>query len=156
MTHFPAAASSILKCLFSSNYRLFFTMGFPGGSEVKASACNAGYLGLIPGLGKSPGEGNGNPLQYYCLENPMDRGAWRGTDHRVAKNQTQRLHFHFHQCRRHGFDPWVGKIPWRRKWQPTPIFLPGKSHGQRSLVGYTLQGSKESDTTERLHFLIQC
>ena len=49
--------------------------GFPGGSEVKASACNAGDLGSIPGLGRSPGEGNGNPLQYSCLENPMDRGA---------------------------------------------------------------------------------
>ena len=42
-----------------------------------------------------------------------------------------------HQCRRRVFDPWVGKIPWRRKWQPTPVFLPGKSHGQRSLVGYS-------------------
>ena len=51
-------------------------MGFPGGSEVKASAPNAGDPGLIPGLGRSPGEGNGNPLQYSCLENPMDREAW--------------------------------------------------------------------------------
>ena len=50
--------------------------GFPGGSEGKASACNAGDLGLIPGSGRSPGEGNGNPLQYSCLENPMDREAW--------------------------------------------------------------------------------
>ena len=50
------------------------------------------------------------------------------------------------------FDPWVGKIPWRRKWQPTPVFLPGKSHGQRTLVGCSLWGRKESDTTERLHF----
>ena len=50
--------------------------GFPGGSEVKASACNAGDHGSIPGLGRSPGEGNGNPLQYSCLENPMDREAW--------------------------------------------------------------------------------
>ena len=49
---------------------------FPGGSEVKASASNAGDLGSIPGSGRSPGEGNGNPLQYSCLENPMDRGAW--------------------------------------------------------------------------------
>ena len=54
-------------------------VGFPGGSEGKASACNAGDLGLIPGLGRSPGEGNGNPRQYSCLENPMDRGAWRAT-----------------------------------------------------------------------------
>ena len=50
--------------------------GFSGGSEVKASACNVGDPGLIPGLGRSPGEGNGNPLQYSCLENPMDGGAW--------------------------------------------------------------------------------
>ena len=50
------------------------------------------------------------------------------------------------------FDPWVRKIPWRRKWQPTPVLLPGKSHGQRSLVGYSPWGRKELDTTERLHF----
>ena len=52
------------------------------------------------------------------------------------------------QCRRLGFDPWVGKIPWRRKWQPTPVFLPGEFHGQRSLVGYSPRGCKESDMTE--------
>ena len=51
-------------------------LGFPGGSDGKASVCNAGDLGLIPESGRSPGEGNGNPLQYSCLENPMDRGAW--------------------------------------------------------------------------------
>ena len=56
------------------------------------------------------------------------------------------------QCRRSGFNPWVGKIPWRRKWQPTPVFLPGKSHGPRSLVGYCPWDRKESDMTERLHF----
>ena len=55
--------------------------GFPGGSDGKVSACNAGDLGSIPGLGRSPGEGNGNPLQYSCQENPMDRGAWRDTVH---------------------------------------------------------------------------
>ena len=49
---------------------------FTGGSDGKASVYNVGDLGSIPGLGRSPGEGNGNPLQYYCLENPMDRGAW--------------------------------------------------------------------------------
>ena len=70
-------------------------MGFPGGSEVKASACTAGDLGSIPG---------------------------------------------------------VGNIPWRRQWQPTPVFLPGESHGQRSLVGYSPRGCKELDTTEQLHF----
>ena len=57
------------------------------------------------------------------------------------------------QCRRTkrlGSNPWVGKIPWRRKWQPTPVFLPGESHGQRSLAGYSPRGCKESDTTEQL------
>ena len=52
------------------------------------------------------------------------------------------------QCGRPGFNPWVGKISWRRKWQPTPVFLPGKSHGWRSLVGYSPWGHKESDMTE--------
>ena len=70
---------------------------FPGGSDGKASAYNAGDLGSIPGSGRFSGEGNGNPLQYYCLENSMDRGAF---------------------------------------------------HGQRSLVGYSPWGRKESDTTE--------
>ena len=51
-------------------------LGFPGGSDGKESACNAQDLGLIPGSGRSPGEGHGNPLQYSCLENPMDGGAW--------------------------------------------------------------------------------
>ena len=79
----------------SSEFRPFLVLlGFPGGSEVKASACNAGDLGSIPGS-----------------------------------------------------DPWVEKIPWRRKWQPTPVFLPGESHGQRSLVGYSLWGHKESWVT---------
>ena len=52
------------------------------------------------------------------------------------------------RCKRHGFDPCVGKISWNRKWQPTPVFLPGKSHGQRSLAGYSPWGCKESDRTE--------
>ena len=69
-------------------------MGFPSSSEVKASACSAGDLGSVPGL---------------------------------------------------------GRFPWRRKWQPTPVFLPGESHGGRSLAGYSPWGCKESDTTERLN-----
>ena len=73
----------------------YYTRGSPGGSDSKASACNAGD----------------------------------------------------------GFDPWVGKIPWRRKWQSIPVFLPGESHGWRSLVGYSPWGHKESDMTEQLHSL---
>ena len=70
-------------------------MDFTGGSEVKASACNAGNLGSIPGLGRSPGEGNGNPHQYSCLENPMGGGAWWATVHGVAKSWTQLSDFTF-------------------------------------------------------------
>ena len=68
--------------------------GFPGGSEGKASACNAGDPGSIAGSGRSPGEGNGNPLQYFCLENPMDRQARRATVHmgRKESDTTERLH----------------------------------------------------------------
>ena len=68
-------------------------MGFPGGSDGKASACNMEDLGSIPGSGRSPGEGNGNPLQYSCLENPMDREAWQATVHGVAKSQTRLSNF---------------------------------------------------------------
>ena len=74
---------------------------FPGGSVVKnlpANEGDTGDLGLIPGLGRSPGEGNGNPLQYSCLENPMDRGAWRATVHRIAKSQDMIERVNNNQC----------------------------------------------------------
>ena len=63
-------------------------MGFPGGLGGKDSSCNAGDLGLIPGSGRSLGAGHDNPLQYSCLENPMDRGIWWATVHGVTKSQT--------------------------------------------------------------------
>ena len=69
--------------------------GFPAGSDCKESACQAGDLGLIPGSGRSPGEGNGNPLQYSCLENSMDKGAWWATVHGVTKSRTQLNDFTF-------------------------------------------------------------
>ena len=68
---------------------VIYTVNFPGGSDGKESACNVGDPGLIPGSGRSPREGNGNWLQYSCMENPMDRGAWRATVHGVAKSWTQ-------------------------------------------------------------------
>ena len=70
-------------------------LNFPGGSDGKVSACNAGDLGSIPGSGGSPEEGNGNPLQYSCLENPMGGGAWQATVHGVSKSQTQLSDFTF-------------------------------------------------------------
>ena len=84
------------------NVPLFMPLprGFPGGSDGKASAYNAGDPGLIPGSGRSSGEGNGDPLQYSCLENPMDGGACWATVHGVAKSRTRlsdfTFTFHFH------------------------------------------------------------
>ena len=63
-------------------------MGFPGSSDGKESACSAADLGSIPGLGRSPRRGHGNPLQYSCLENPMDRGAWGATVQGVTESDT--------------------------------------------------------------------
>ena len=99
-----------------------YILGFPGVSDSKESACNAGEPGLIPGSGRSLGEGNGNPLQYSCLENPLEK--------KMATQSSIRT--------------W--RIPWRRKWQPTPVFVPGESHGQRSLAGYNPWGHKNLDT----------
>ena len=77
-----------VKAFLFPFYTLVGTKGFPGGSDGKESACNVGDLGLVPGLGRAPGEGNGNTLQYSCLENSLDRGAWWATAHRVTKSQT--------------------------------------------------------------------
>ena len=161
---------------------------FPGGSDGKASAYSVGDPGSIPGWGRSPGEGNGTPLQYSCLENPRDGGAWWATVHGVAKSRTRLSNFTFQglkpcasteggsgsifgsgtkiphaaRCgqkskkktlqttlleaywihpsfvwaslvsqmvknlpvmRETGFDPWVGRIPWRRAWQSTLVFF---------------------------------
>ena len=108
-----------------------YILGFPGGSVVKnPPAGEARDVGLIPVLGRSPGV-----------------GKWQPTLASLVAQRSICL-----QCGRPGFDPWVGKIPWRKKWQHTPVFLPGEPHGWRSLVGYSPRGRKESDTTERLHF----
>ena len=74
---------------------IHFTQDFPGGSDSKASAYNAGDPGLIPGSGRSPGEGDGNPVQYSCLENLMNRGTWYTTIHGVTKSQTELRDFTF-------------------------------------------------------------
>ena len=81
-----------------------------------------------------PGEGNGNSLQYSCLENPMGRGAWWAAVHGVSKSGTRLSDFTL--------------THWRRKRQPSPVFLPGESQGGGSLVGCRLWGRTESDTTE--------
>ena len=84
-----------LKCLASFDYNYIRLQGFPGGSEDRASACNAEDQGSIPGLGRSPGEGNGNLLCYSWLENPMDEGAWQAAVQGVAKSWTQLSDFTF-------------------------------------------------------------
>ena len=80
---------SYLFLMYSKMIQLYIQicMGFPGGSG-KESVCQAGDSGSIPESGRSPGEGNGNPLHYSCLDNPMDRGAWRATVHGVSKSRT--------------------------------------------------------------------
>ena len=89
---FPSFSIIILHSLLSNVWR-----GFPGGSDGKESACNVGDPSSNPGLGRSPGEGNGNPLQYSCLENPKDKEAWQATVHGVAKKSdtTEQWTFHF-------------------------------------------------------------
>ena len=79
----------IPKCLLWVVMVIKTQKDFPGDLDGKESACNVGELGLIPGLGRPPGEGTGNPLQYSCLEKFMDRGAWRATVHGVAKSRTR-------------------------------------------------------------------
>ena len=83
-----AQSPTRLKRLSSSSSSSSRLMGFTDGSDGKESTCNAGDLDLIPGLERSPGGDHGNPLQYSCLENPMDRETWHATVHKVAKSRT--------------------------------------------------------------------
>ena len=143
---------------------------------------------MIPGLGRCPVGGHGNPLQYSCLENPHGQRSLVGYslwDHWESDTTEQLSKPHIwlypessatpyiqgitllygfpggtsskestcqcRRCNRCWFNPWVGKIPWSRKWHPTPIFLPGESHEQRSLEGYRPWGCKALDPTERAH-----
>ena len=85
MPDFPIS-KAVTRNKYTREYKV--NQDFPGGSDSKASASNAGDPGSIPGSGRSPGEGNGTPLQYSCLENPMDGGAWWATIHRITKSQT--------------------------------------------------------------------
>ena len=107
--------------------------GLPRWLSGKELTCNAGDPSSIPMLGNSPGERIGCPLQY----------SWASLGAQLVKNPPAMWET--------WFNPWVGKIPWRRERLPTPVFWPGESHEQRSLVGYSPRGDKESDTTEQLN-----
>ena len=118
-----------------------FTLGYSSSSMVKNLPANAEVAGLIPGSGESPLTGNGNPFQYSCLGNHMDREAWWATVHGVARvrhdsaTEQQRCHFYHYLflCSFNFLS--VLRFFQRRQWHPTPVLLPGKSHGWRSLVG---------------------
>ena len=137
--------SFISKCemaktiIFSSNnndlifcFIMYFVWGFPDSSAGKESTCHAGDPGSIPELGRSPGEGIGYPLQYSRASLVAQ----------MVKNLPAMQ------------ETWTLSLGWEdpleERWQPTPVFLPGISHGQRSLVGYSPWSCKESDTTEQL------
>ena len=120
--------------------------GFPGGSLGKELACNAGDAGLIPESGWSPGGGHGNPLQYSCLENPVDRGAWWATVHSVTKSQTRlkRLSTHTKEngATEDAMVGWHHQLNGHESEQ-----TPGDSGGQGSLACYSPWGYKQSDMT---------
>ena len=145
-----------LPCLFSSLPPSFFH--FLLSFHIWAKHCSNNTVisievcvGLTAGS-VVKGEGDGTRLQCSPLENPMDGGAWWAAVHEFAQSWTWLKWLSSsssssgkestYQCRRCGFDSLSEKIPWRRKWQPTPVFLPGKPHGQRSLVGYSPWGSR--------------
>ena len=112
-------------------YILFHTLkgGFLGDSDGKESAHNDGDLSSVPGSGRSSGEGNGNPLQYSCLENPMDRGSWQATVHGVAKSRTQlsdftSLHFIQHEGPlEKEMATYSSLVAWRIPWTEEPSGL---------------------------------
>ena len=143
-----AFPDSLLKCsgpgLAGFQGLAEFTLGFPSGSVIKNPPANAGDardVGSIPGSGRSPGVGNGHPLQYFCLENPMNRGAWRATVHGVAKIQTW--------LSRHALThiTWYGRresllltrtrAPAAWKWKPIPYFVFWTSGKLRALLYYS-------------------
>ena len=131
-----------------------YKKGFPGNLDGKESARNAEEWGSIPGSERSPEEVNGNPLQYFCPENSIDRGAWWATVHGVTKSQKRPSDFHFTSLHIHLYTHILHTqtlyththththTHWKRKWQPTPVSLPGKSHGQRRLASYSPWGYK--------------
>ena len=116
------------------------------------SAVDVRAMDLIPGLEKSTREENDNPLQYSCFKNSMDRGVWQAIVLEVTKSWTQLNRLSTHVYLPATQETWVWSLsqedPLEEEWQSTPVFLPGKSHGQKSLAGCSPQGHTELDTTE--------
>ena len=119
---------------------------FPDGLDGKASSCNVGDLGSIPGLGRFPGGRHGDPLQHSCLENPHGQRSLAGCSPwgRKESDMTEQLSTQHRDSKESACDagdpcliPGSGRFPWRRKWLPTLVFLPGEFHGQRSLSGFS-------------------
>ena len=156
--------------LFEAHILLYWSklfQSFPGGSGSKESAHNTGDW-FDPWVKKMPWKREWQPTTVFLsgesqwTEEPggiQSMGSQRVRhDWATKHNTTQTFRAHWWlrqyriclQCKRPGFDPWVRKIPWRREWQATPVFLPGGSRGQSSLVHYSLWGCKQSDTTECL------
>ena len=134
-------------------------LGLPWWLSSKESARSAGDLGLTPELGRSLGGEQHNPLQYSCLENSMDRGAWQATIHGVTKSQTwlkwlstqeatirtspvAQMVKNMPAVQEIQFAPGLGRFSEEENGLPTPAFLPGKSHGQRILAGYRVAKSQ--------------
>ena len=146
-------------------YKHLDSIDFPGGSDSKASVYNEGNPGLIPGSERSPGEGNGNPLQYSCLENSVDGGFWWATVHGVAKSQTRLNDFTFplllsftggsagkeSACNAGDLSPvpGLGRSPGGGHSNPNQYSCLENPHGEWSLAGYSPWDPKELDTTER-------
>ena len=136
---------------WDTNLWYSFYWAFPGGSDDKESACNAGDLDLIPGSGRVPGGGHGSPLQYFCLENFMDRGPWGAIQSMgVTKSWTWLSDWHFHfflQCHTVASWPfWNGQLETSRdflltyvtsNWSPHEMVRPGLSWGMGTRDAYT-------------------
>ena len=139
---------------------IFFSRGSSQPWDRACISCISGRFFATEPPGKS-GEQYGGSLKNYKQSYHMIQQSYSWA---YIWRKTQFNKIHVPQCSflvaqrvclqngRPGFDPWVGKIPWRRKWQPTPVFLPGKSQGWRSLAGYSPWGLKELDSTEKFHF----
>ena len=145
------------SCFETPNWEILGWQALPGDSEVKTSAWNAGDLGSIPGLGRSPGERNGNPLQYSCLENPVEGGAWWATVHGISKSQTRLNDFTFTDAGKDLRQEEKGMTEDKMVWwhyqldghefeQALRVGL-----GQGSLACCSPWGCKESNTTEWLN-----